>query len=72
MDRERMEQELAETLENGEMRSEQAGEAARRKLPARTVIRIQAQADPVAVETKQYRQMAKEVDERYSRYNDQA
>lgn len=71
-DREKVEAELAEALENGEMRRDNAQETARRKLPAKTVMRIQAQIDPVAEETKEYRKLAKEVDDRYSRYDDES
>ncbi|MBW5445659.1 hypothetical protein GE107_06220 [Cohnella sp. CFH 77786] len=56
---------LAERLtEGGPDRTDPEAEAVR-KLPPRWEIRIQSERDPVAEETKLYRSMAKEVDDRY-------
>lgn len=72
MEREELEAKLAEALERGEIQAEPTKEAVRRKLPPRTVYRVQAQRDPVAEETKRYRRIAKEIDDRYARYDDSA
>jgi 23S rRNA A2030 N6-methylase RlmJ len=69
MDPKEMEEELVQKLTEGEMEKENADEAARKRLPIKTEIRIQAQIDPVVEETKQFRQMAEEVDDRYKRYD---
>ncbi|MDF2961129.1 MAG: hypothetical protein K0S39_2864 [Paenibacillus sp.] len=69
MDARELEEELVKKLTEGEMEAEDADKAARKRLPLKTEIRIQAQTDPVVEETKQYRQMAEEVDGRYSRYD---
>lgn len=69
MDQRRLEEELAHTLQEGELKQVNTQEAARRRLPRKTEIRIQAETDPVVEETKQYRQMAEEVDDRYDKYN---
>lgn len=68
MDAKEWEEQLARKLTEGEMESEDTDEAARKRLPMKTEIRIQAQIDPVVQETKLYRQMASEVDGRYDRW----
>ncbi|AEI41465.1 hypothetical protein [Paenibacillus mucilaginosus] len=67
MNQKEVELELAQKLFNGEFKKEDKDEAARRKLPVKTEIRVQSDVDPVAEETKQYRKMAKEVDDRYDK-----
>lgn len=59
---------LAEQLIGGDAQqtADPAAEAVRR-LPPKWEIRIQTTYDPVAEETRIYRQMAKEVDDRYDR-----
>jgi 23S rRNA A2030 N6-methylase RlmJ len=69
MDMKKMEEELAQTLAEGEMEAQNAEEKARKRLPIQTEIRIQAHIDPVVEETKRFRKMAEEVDERYTRYD---
>jgi 23S rRNA A2030 N6-methylase RlmJ len=69
MDAKKVEEELAQRLTEGTIEMEEAEENARKRLPIKTEIRIQAQVDPIVEETKQYRQMAEEVDERYKRYD---
>lgn len=64
-----LEEELVQKLTEGEMKLEKADEAARKRLPLKTEIRIQAQIDPIVEETKRYRQMASEVDDRYAKYD---
>ncbi|GAA4868745.1 hypothetical protein GCM10023310_55520 [Paenibacillus vulneris] len=68
MDEKEWEEQLARKLTEGEMDTEDTEEAARKRLPIKTEIRIQAQIDPVVRETKLYRQMAREVDDRYDRW----
>jgi len=67
MDAKKVEEQLAQTLTEGEMERVDASEAARKRLPLKTEIRIQAQVEPVVEETKLFRQMAEEVDDRYDR-----
>ncbi|MBP1991860.1 hypothetical protein [Paenibacillus eucommiae] len=69
MDAKELEEQLAKKLTAGEIENQDAEEAAVKRLPIKTEIRIQAQIDPVVEETKQYRKMAEEVDKRYSRYD---
>jgi 23S rRNA A2030 N6-methylase RlmJ len=69
MDIKKVEEELAQKLTEGEMETGDAEDKARKRLPIKTEIRIQAQIDPVVEETRQYRQMAEEIDERYKRYD---
>ncbi|TDG00256.1 hypothetical protein [Paenibacillus piri] len=69
MDARELEEQLVKKLTEGEMQTEEADKAIRKRLPIKTEIRIQAQIDPVVEETRQYREMAEEVDGRYSRYD---
>lgn len=69
MDAKELEEQLVQQLTEGEIEHVDTDEAARIRLPMKTEIRIQAHIDPVVEETKQYRQMAEEVDERYARYD---
>jgi len=69
MDSKKIEEELIQKLTEGEMHSEEPDEAAVKKLPHPTEIRIQAQIDPVVDETRKFRQMAREVDDRYAKYD---
>jgi len=59
------EQLLAEKLIGGEPELADAEDEALRRLPPKWEIRIQTKHDPVAEETKKYREMAQEVDDRY-------
>jgi hypothetical protein len=70
VDQRKLEEELAHTLQEGELKQVNMQEAARRRLPRKTEVRIQAETDPVVEETRQYRQMAEEVDDRYRKYDD--
>lgn len=69
MDSKKIEDELVQKLTEGEMQSDEPDEAAVRKLPPPTEIRIQAQIDPVVEETRKFRRMAREVDDRYAKYD---
>jgi 23S rRNA A2030 N6-methylase RlmJ len=72
MDSKKLEEELAGQLIESKIEHEDAAEDARKQLPFKTEIRIQAQIDPVVEETRRYRQMAEEVDARYTRYDELA
>ncbi|WP_166242746.1 hypothetical protein [Paenibacillus turpanensis] len=63
-----LERRMSEVLTEGEMEKADPSEAARRKLPHPPEIRIQAKFDPVAEETKRFREIAEEVDGRYDKY----
>ncbi|MCS7461546.1 hypothetical protein N0M98_15445 [Paenibacillus doosanensis] len=69
MDSKQLEEQLAKNLTEGEMEQTDTEEAARKRLPIKTEIRIQAQIDPIMEETRKYRQMAEEVDDRYAKYD---
>ncbi|MFT9847012.1 hypothetical protein [Aneurinibacillus sp. REN35] len=65
---EKLEQEMAHLLTEGKMKSEDPNTAAVKRLPARYEVRIQTMTDPIAEETKIYRSMAEEIDDRYDKY----
>lgn len=69
MDEKEFEKELTHKLISGELDHTDTEEAARKRLLRHTEIRIQAQTDPIVEETRHYRKMADEVDERYARYD---
>ncbi|WP_409341254.1 hypothetical protein [Paenibacillus sp. MBLB4367] len=62
-----LEQHLSEALSEGELKADDPGETAVKRLSAKYEIRIQAAKDPVREETERYRQMASEVDDRYEK-----
>lgn len=66
----KVEQRISELLASDEQDRANVEDEALNKLLPRYEIRIQAQFDPVAEETKQYRTMAKEIDDRYSEYDE--
>lgn len=66
--REKLEQEMAHLLTEGKVKSEDPNTAAVKRLPARYEVRIQTMTDPIAEETKIYRSMAEEIDDRYDKY----
>ncbi|MFB7814094.1 hypothetical protein ACFC0X_07855 [Paenibacillus chitinolyticus] len=68
MDAKEMEEQLVRKLTEGEMKEEDREKSARKRLLAKTEIRIQATTDPVVEETRKYREMAEELDGRYDRY----
>ncbi|GIQ68073.1 hypothetical protein DUZ99_14675 [Xylanibacillus composti] len=63
-----VEQELFERLTAGEMEERNKEEQATAILPPKYEVRIQADCEPVAEETKLYRTMARELDDRYDKY----
>jgi len=69
LDSRELEDQLVKKLTEGEMETEEASKTAHKRLPVKTEIRIQAQIDSIVEETRQYRKMAAEVDNRYSRFD---
>jgi len=64
-----LERRLSEMLTEGEM--EESGDANKRErqlIPPKYEVRIQTERDPIVEETLMYRNMAREVDDRYDRY----
>lgn len=68
MDREQLERELAERLTDGQLTDEERAKRVKAKLSPKYEVRIQAELEPVVEETIRYRQLAKELDERYDRF----
>jgi hypothetical protein len=71
-DKEHLEEQISELLNEGHMSKMDPDEAAARSLSPRWEIRIPALQDSIVEETKRYRQMAGEVDDRYDEYMKQA
>ncbi|WP_047154046.1 hypothetical protein [Aneurinibacillus tyrosinisolvens] len=67
--KEKLEQEIAQILTEGEIEREDPQEAARKRLPHKQEVRIQTQTDPIVEETKKFRELAEEVDDRYDKYS---
>lgn len=64
-----LERELSEMLTDGDYLSEEEQrEEERRRLSPKYEIRIQTQLDPIVEETRKYRSMAEEIDDRYDEY----
>nr|WP_028544619.1 hypothetical protein [Paenibacillus taiwanensis] len=63
-----LEARLEALLTAGKMETEQVDQAAMKRISPRTEIRIQTQLDPIVEETRQFRSIAKEVDNRYDSY----
>lgn len=67
-EKERIENELAEALEKGEMKRTDEERSIRERLSPKYEVRIQTQQDPIVEETLEYRKLASEVDGRYDDY----
>jgi hypothetical protein len=67
-DKDRMEQEMAEKLTEGEMERLDPERTAVDRLNPRYEIRARTERDPIVEETKKVRQTVKEVDNRYDRF----
>lgn len=65
-----VERKVTEILEEGKLNSPQPEELALDRLVPRYEIRQIVQLDPIVEETKLFREMAKEVDDRYDQYMD--
>lgn len=66
--KERLEQDLADALTEGDMAGKDPDVAALRRLSPRYEIRSQAERDPIVEETKIVRGIVREVDDRYDDY----
>lgn len=66
--KERLEHDLADALTEGEMAEKDPDVAALRRLSPRYEIRTQAERDPIVEETKIFRSIAREADDRYDDY----
>ena len=66
--KERLEQDLANALTEGDMVGKEPDATALRRLSPRYEIRTQTERDPIVEETKLVREMAKEIDDRYDKY----
>lgn len=65
----KVERKLSEALEKGEMRRRDPQLTAMNALTPKYEIRVRAERDTILEETKLYRQMAAEVDDRYDKYD---
>lgn len=63
-----LEHQLSELLTEGEMEQQDLERVKRDQVFAKYEVRIQTKMNPIAEETKKFRSMAKEVDNRYDRY----
>ena len=61
-----LERELSELLTEGEIRENEAKK--RERLNPKYEVRIQTHIDPIVEETRKYRSMARELDDRYDEY----
>jgi hypothetical protein len=71
-DKEQIEQELTQSLTEGDLGAMDPQAAAPDRLRTRYEIRIQAVTDPIVEETRKVRSMAEEVDDRYDDYMQRA
>ncbi|GIP37717.1 hypothetical protein J31TS4_09970 [Paenibacillus sp. J31TS4] len=67
-EKDKLERLLSDALEQEGADPKEPGKEAVKRLPSHYEIRLTAQVDPIVEETKRYRQMAKEVDDRYEDY----
>lgn len=67
-----LERQLSELLTDGEMESKNKEEEGRRRIPPKYEIRVQTTKDPIVEETRKYRKIAKELDDRYDKYMERA
>lgn len=65
-----LERELSELLTEGEIRENEAKK--RGRLSPKYEVRIQTNIDPIVEETRKYRSMARELDDRYDEYMSKA
>lgn len=63
-----LERQLSELLTDGELETGDEQEEGRRRIPPKYEIRIQTQLDPIVEETRKYRRIARELDDRYDKY----
>ena len=65
----RLEHALAEQLTGGPLEDRDREQRIKDRISPRYEIRIQTELDPIVEETKQYRKLAKEIDDRYDRFD---
>jgi len=65
----RLEHALAEQLTGGPLEDADSEQRIKDRISPRYEIRIQTELDPIVEETKQYRKLAKEIDDRYDRFD---
>ncbi|MCQ4087303.1 hypothetical protein [Saccharibacillus sp. JS10] len=68
LEMQRLEEELSELLTEGELKKEDQKRKEREQISPKYEIRIQTTLDPIVEETKLYRLMAEEIDDRYDEY----
>lgn len=68
MNEHEMERKITEILTDGEMKEADREQEQRKRIVPKYEIRIQTQLDPIVEETRKYRMMAQEIDDRYDRY----
>ncbi|CAH0118850.1 MULTISPECIES: hypothetical protein [unclassified Paenibacillus] len=68
MNEHEMERKITEILTDGEMKESDREQEQRKRIVPKYEIRIQTQLDPIVEETRKYRMMAQEIDDRYDRY----
>jgi len=65
----RLEHALAEQLTGGPLEDADSEQRLKDRISPRYEIRIQTELDPIVEETKQYRKLAQEIDDRYDRFD---
>lgn len=67
-----LERKLSELLEEGDMERSERSDRERRQISPKYEIRIQTTLDPIVEETRRYRKIARELDDRYDKYMERA
>ncbi|NMO98075.1 hypothetical protein [Paenibacillus lemnae] len=65
-----LERQLSELLTEGELEKQQIEEEGRRRISPKYEVRIQTERDPIVEETREYRKIGKELDDRYDKYTE--
>ncbi|WP_139085047.1 hypothetical protein [Bacillus sp. FJAT-27264] len=67
-----LERKLSELLEDGEMEQTDRSAKEIRQISPKYEIRIQTTLDPIVEETRRYRKIGRELDDRYDKYMERA
>ncbi|MFC3750388.1 hypothetical protein [Paenibacillus sp. GCM10012306] len=67
-----LERKLSELLEDGEMEQSERSAKELRQISPKYEIRIQTTLDPIVEETRRYRKIGRELDDRYDKYMERA
>ncbi|MFE4713684.1 MULTISPECIES: hypothetical protein [unclassified Paenibacillus] len=67
-----LERKLSELLEDGEMEQTDRSAKELRQISPKYEIRIQTTLDPIVEETRRYRKIGQELDDRYDKYMERA